>query len=58
MQSKSKLHSIDHNFVRISGAHNVTPAMAAGVDSRLWEMSDMVTMIEEWETKNLACVTS
>ena len=38
-----------HNFVRISGAHKVTPAMAAGVDGRLWEMSDMVAMIEEWE---------
>jgi hypothetical protein len=23
--------------------------MAAGVDSRLWEASDMVAMIEEWE---------
>lgn len=45
------LHTMYHNFVRISGAHKVTPAMAAGVDSRLWEMSDMVAMIEEWEAK-------
>jgi hypothetical protein len=25
------------------------PAQAAGLDSRCWEMSDMVAMIEEWE---------
>jgi len=38
-----------HNFVKIHGAHKVTPAIAAGVDRRLWEVSDMVAMIEEWE---------
>jgi hypothetical protein len=27
----------------------MTPAQAAGVDSRCWKMSDMVAMIEEWE---------
>ena len=43
------LHTMYHNFVKISGAHRMTPAQAAGVDSRLWEISDMVKMIEEWE---------
>jgi hypothetical protein len=28
------------------------PAMAADVDSRFWEISDMVKMIEEWESSN------
>jgi hypothetical protein len=41
-----------HNFVKISGAHRQTPAQADGVDSRLWEVSDMVKMIEEWEREN------
>ena len=41
------LHTMYHNFVKISGAHRMTPAQAAGVDSRCWEMSDMVAMIEE-----------
>jgi len=27
----------------------VTPAMAAGVAKRLWEMTDLVEMIEAWE---------
>jgi len=30
----------------------MSPAQAAGVDSRLWEVSDMVAMIEEWEAAN------
>lgn len=43
------LHTMYHNFVKISGAHRQTPAQAAGVDSRLWEVSDIVAMIEGWE---------
>jgi len=27
----------------------MTPAMAAGVTDKLWELSDMVRVIEEWE---------
>jgi hypothetical protein len=45
------LHTMYHNFVKISGAHRMTPAQAAGVDSRCWEMSDMVAMIEKWEAE-------
>ena len=47
----SRLHTMYHNFVKIHGAHKVTPAMAAGIDHRLWEIGDIVTMIEEWEAK-------
>jgi len=35
-----------HNFVKISGAHRMTPA---GVDSRLWELTDIVKVMEDWE---------
>jgi len=38
-----------HNLVKITGAHRMRPAQAAGLDSRCWEMSDMVAMIEPWE---------
>lgn len=44
------LHTMYHNFVKISGAHRMTPVQAAGVDSRLWEIGDIVKMIEDWET--------
>lgn len=49
------LHTMYHNFVKISGAHRMTPAMAAGVESRLWEIGDIVKVVEDWEasvTKN------
>lgn len=45
------LHTMYHNFVKIHGAHKVTPAIAAGVTDKLWEMRDLVSMIEAWETK-------
>jgi hypothetical protein len=43
------LHFLYYNFVRIHQTLKVTPAMAAGVTDRLWEMTDMVEMIEAWE---------
>ena len=46
------LHTMYHNFVKIHGAHKVTPAMAAGVSKTLWEMRDLVAMIEDWEKSN------
>ena len=40
------IHFMHYNFVRIHQTLRVTPAMAAGVTDRLWELSDMVTMID------------
>lgn len=45
------LHTMYHNFVKISGAHRMTPAQAAGVDSRLWEIGDIVKVVEAWEAE-------
>ena len=41
-----------YNFVRIHKTLRVTPAMAAGVTDKLWEISDVVTMLEKWEGSN------
>jgi hypothetical protein len=38
-----------YNFVRIHQSLKVTPAMAAGVTDRLWEMADVVEMLEAFE---------
>jgi hypothetical protein len=46
------LHTMYHNFVKISGAHRMTPAQAAKVDSRLWEIGDIVKVVEKWEATN------
>jgi IS1 family transposase len=44
------LHFLYYNFVRVHQTLKTTPAMAAGVTSRLWEMKDVVAMLETWET--------
>jgi hypothetical protein len=38
-----------YNFVRIHQTLKISPAMAAGVTDKLWEMSDMVKVLEDWE---------
>jgi len=38
-----------YNFVRIHKTLRTTPAMAAGVTSRLWEIGDIVVVLEAWE---------
>ena len=43
------LHMIYYNFVRIHQTTKLTPAMAAGVTKRLWEMTDVVDLLEAWE---------
>jgi hypothetical protein len=40
-----------YNFVRIHQTLKVTPAIAADVTSRLWEMGDIVDVLEAWEAK-------
>ncbi len=43
------LHMVYYNFVRIHKTLRMTPAMAAGVSDRLWEMRDIVQLLEDAE---------
>jgi hypothetical protein len=43
------LHFLYYNFVRVHKTLRMSPAMAAGATKRLWEMSDVVDMLEAWE---------
>jgi len=45
------LHSMYYNFVRIHQTLKVSPAMAAGVTDRLWEMGDVVDMLDALQMK-------
>jgi IS1 family transposase len=45
------MHQMFYNFVRIHQTLKVTPAMAAGVTDKLWEVSDIVKVIEAWEAE-------
>jgi hypothetical protein len=43
------LFAMYYNFVRIHNTLRTTPAMAAGVTKRLWEIGDIVGVLEAWE---------
>ena len=43
------IHTMHYNFVRIHQTLRCTPAMAAGVTAALWELADMVKVLEDWE---------
>ena len=43
------IHTMHYNFVRIHQTLRCTPAMAAGVTTKLWELEDMVKVLEDWE---------
>ena len=40
------LHFLYYNFVRIHQTLRMTPAMAAGVSNRVWEIADIVALLE------------
>jgi hypothetical protein len=45
------LHMMYYNFVRIHKTLRVTPAMAADVTDRLWEIADIAKLVEDAEAK-------
>jgi len=38
---------LDYNFCKLHKAPRLTPAMAAGVTDRLWEVADIVSVLEK-----------
>src|SRR2546423_2844494 len=50
--ASSTVKTMYYNFVRIHQTLKVTPAMAAGVSKKLWEVSDIVEVLEQWELAN------
>lgn len=47
------LHFVQYNFCRIHSSLRITPAMAAGLTDHVWEISDLVGLLES-EEKALA----
>jgi hypothetical protein len=43
------LHYTDYNFCRIHKTLRITPAMAAGVTAHVWNVADIVAIIEAAE---------
>ena len=40
-----------YNFCKLHKAHRLTPAMAAGVTNRPWEITDIVALVEAADPK-------
>jgi IS1 family transposase len=45
------LHMMYYNFVRVHSKLRMSPAMAAGVSDRLWDVADIVALVEAEESK-------
>jgi len=45
------LFYMHYNFVRVHQSLRVTPAMEAGISSRVWSIADIVTLMDASETK-------
>ena len=41
-----------YNFARINQAVRMSPAMACGLEQRLWDVGDIVKLIEDWGAQN------
>jgi hypothetical protein len=48
------LHFFYYNLVRVHQTLKVSPAMAAGITSRLWEIGDMVNVLVAFENRRTA----
>lgn len=51
LQHAVALHFMNYNFCRIHKSLRTTPAMAAKVTSHVWEISDIVDLIEKMKSK-------
>ena len=45
------LYYFSYNLVKIHGTLRTTPALAAGVTNRLWEVSELVALLEASERR-------
>jgi hypothetical protein len=48
------LYTTWYNFARINSAVRMSPAMAARLETRLWDVGDIVKLIEDWEASDEA----
>ena len=48
-QAAVALNYFAYNFIKIDRTLRISPAMAAGVADRLWDVSDLVALWESYE---------
>jgi hypothetical protein len=47
------LHFMANNFARIHCSLRCSPAMVTGVATKLWVVADIVTVVEDWEARQV-----
>jgi IS1 family transposase len=52
------LYFMYYNFVRSNQAVRMSPAMAAGIETRLWEMVDLVRITDDYEARMRASTSN
>jgi len=52
LNASPALHMMYYNFVSIHATLRCSPAMAAGVTTKLWELSDLARVLEDWEKRH------
>ena len=45
------LYTVWYNYARINSAVRMAPAMAAGISDRLWDVADIVKLVEAYENQ-------
>jgi hypothetical protein len=50
------IHTTHYNLARLHQTLRCIPAMAAGVTTKLWELSDLVKVLEDRETRQFEAV--
>ena len=53
MSTRFSIYFMHYNFCRMHQTLRVTPAMAANVTDKLWDMMDVARMIERYEAGEL-----
>jgi hypothetical protein len=48
------LHYMHYNFCRVHQTLRVTPAMEAGISNQVWEVSEIVALLDAEEAKRAA----
>ncbi len=51
------LYTVWYNYARINSAVRMAPAMAAGISTRLWDVADIVKLVEAYEAEPVKPVT-
>jgi len=53
-EAATALNYFAYNFIQIHRTLRISPAMAAGVSTKLWEVKDLVALWESYEAKRKA----